>query len=588
MRVEDMGSNGPAEPATAEFEIGKDHSGNDSQTSSLPTMLFDVLKTVTADHGAAAARLGRLAFPRQRQRLPIDTPNFIAITSRGSVPHMTPDVVTRHTQLRGAYMALEDFVELSQKRKSPALYKAPTALTKNGSTSTSISSRDMAEDSSTTSSTRALHFYTATPASQTVVLAARRHPAVTAPMGNGTDHVSLFTSTGFQKLSVADYCAAVRDVRPDIAIPLADLTYGYAERGNRSSNPKRQVRMVERTEDWIANFFTYCSSSTKNPGALSEMSPSESRVLDHTAIFAPTLPVPYPIQWDYLNRLAQDHRAHVSGLAVYDADILADLGEYPLLTPLPRLSMEFFVTPQQILRQVQLGMDLFTVPFVNTASDAGIAMTFRFPPPSSPPTTEGQNGGADTEPLGIDMWSGEHRIAVEPLLKGCTCYACTRHHRAFLHHLLNAKEMLGWTLLQIHNNHIMSEFFAGIRKVLAEENQSADGFNEYCRQFQLRYESELPKGTGERPRARGYHFKAEAGQAKINKPAFQKYESAVGEIKNIAGDGVAEEDRTLVEEQAGLAVTGVAGEGMETPVFPEGVAGDLVKKGFAEVDVTKQ
>lgn len=74
-----------------------------SQTS---TMRFDLLKTVALDHGAA--RVGRLAFHRQRARLPIDTPNFIAITSRGSVPHMTPDVVTRHTQLGGAYMALED------------------------------------------------------------------------------------------------------------------------------------------------------------------------------------------------------------------------------------------------------------------------------------------------------------------------------------------------------------------------------------------------------------------------------------------------------------------------------------------------
>ncbi|KXJ93451.1 tRNA-guanine(15) transglycosylase-like protein [Microdochium bolleyi] len=557
-------------------ESAQEGAPGDSQT---PTMLFDVLKTVAVHHcGGTGARLGRLAFPRQRQRLPIDTPNFIAITSRGSVPHMTPDVVTRHTQLGGAYMALEDFVELSQKRKSPALYKVSTALASGNENTTSPSSDK-----------GPLHFYTATPPSQTVVLAARRHPAVTAPMGNGSDHVSLFTSTGFQKLSVDDYCAAVRDVRPDVAVPLADLTYGYAETGNRSSNPKRQIRMVERTEDWIAKFMTYADLPRKDPAPAA----STSRVLDHTAVFAPTLPVPYPIQWDYLNRLAQDHRQHISGLAVYDADILADLGDYPALTPLPRLSMDFFVTPQQILRQVQLGMDLFTVPFINTASDAGIAMTFQFLPPSPETETSSAGGGNDIEPLGIDMWSDDHRVAVEPLLKGCTCYVCTKHHRAFLQHLLNAKEMLGWTLLQIHNHHVMSQFFADIRKVLAEEQAAAAApgtFEEHCRRFQLRYESELPKGTGERPRARGYHFKAEAGQAKINKPAFQKYETADEGANTGSNDanGSNEEDRALAGEQAGLAVTGAAADGAETPVVPEGDAGDLVKKGFAEVDVTKQ
>ncbi|KAH7033593.1 tRNA-guanine(15) transglycosylase-like protein [Microdochium trichocladiopsis] len=527
-------------------------------------MLFEILKNVKLDHGAA--RVGRLALPRQRARLPIDTPNFIAITSRGSVPHMTPDVVTRHTQLAGAYMALEDFVELSQKRKSPALYKA-SAVLNGGLNQTSSPPSETDTSSTSTSSKGALHFYTATPPSQTIVLAARRHPAVTAPMGNGVDYVSLFTSTGFQKLKVDDYCDAVADVRPDVAVPLADLTYGYAEAGNRLANPKRQLRMVERTEDWVANFFARCTG-----GAGGGAAGAGKKVLDNTAVFAPTLPVPYSMQWDYLNRLSQDHREHISGLAIYDADILADLGDYPALTPLPRMSMDFFMSPHNILRQVQLGMDLFTVPFINTASDAGIAMTFQFLPPA------GDNTGTGVMPLGIDMWSETHRVAVKPLLEGCTCYVCTKHHRAFLQHLLNAKEMLGWTLLQIHNHHIVSQFFADIRKVLSEE--SPETFDDYCRQFQLRYDSELPKGTGERPRARGYHFKAEAGQAKINKPAWEKFEASDSQLN-------AGLERVSAKGQVGSVATGAALEGTETPVVPEGTASELVEKGFAEVDSGK-
>lgn len=55
--------------------------------------------------GGAAARLGRLIVP---DRKPVDTPNFIDTASRGAIPHLTIDVLTKHTEVNGAYMALED------------------------------------------------------------------------------------------------------------------------------------------------------------------------------------------------------------------------------------------------------------------------------------------------------------------------------------------------------------------------------------------------------------------------------------------------------------------------------------------------
>lgn len=66
-------------------------------------MRFEIIKGALKD--GAAARVGRLAFAG---RLPIDTPNFIGMTSRGALPHMTPDNVGKHLQVTGAYMALED------------------------------------------------------------------------------------------------------------------------------------------------------------------------------------------------------------------------------------------------------------------------------------------------------------------------------------------------------------------------------------------------------------------------------------------------------------------------------------------------
>jgi len=67
-------------------------------------MKFDLIKTAV-QNGGAAARLGRMAL---KGRLPVDTPNFFGITSRGVVPHVTPDNVSKHLKTTGAYMALED------------------------------------------------------------------------------------------------------------------------------------------------------------------------------------------------------------------------------------------------------------------------------------------------------------------------------------------------------------------------------------------------------------------------------------------------------------------------------------------------
>lgn len=51
------------------------------------------------------ARLGELAI---KERSVIRTPNFLAVASRGVVPHITPDVLSEHTVIGGVHMALED------------------------------------------------------------------------------------------------------------------------------------------------------------------------------------------------------------------------------------------------------------------------------------------------------------------------------------------------------------------------------------------------------------------------------------------------------------------------------------------------
>lgn len=54
----------------------------------------------------------------------------------------------------------------------------------------------------------------------------------------------------------------------------------------------------------------------------------------------------------------------------------------------------------------------------------------------------------------------------EPLVPGCGCYTCTHYSRAYLHHLLKAKEMLFATLATIHNEYYTVQLVAGIRETM--------------------------------------------------------------------------------------------------------------------------
>ena len=50
-------------------------------------------------------RLGELFHPN---RIPIETPHYIALSSRGAVPHLSQDMMRSSTSIKGIYAALED------------------------------------------------------------------------------------------------------------------------------------------------------------------------------------------------------------------------------------------------------------------------------------------------------------------------------------------------------------------------------------------------------------------------------------------------------------------------------------------------
>ncbi|EPE27930.1 tRNA-guanine transglycosylase [Glarea lozoyensis ATCC 20868] len=414
-------------------------------------MSFETLKS-NIQH-TTTARLGKLGISGRKD---IETPNFFSIGSRGVVPHLTPDVISAHAQFSGIHMALEDFIERATTGTPPVM--------------------NVPGDSP-------LHTFTALPSHFTTLLAPRRTPAVSAPTGNSNTAISIFTSTGFQVLPNKAYTTYITKLSPDLAVGLADVPYGTVP------GTKRIAKMGDRTETWLTELLA------AKP--------------ERTAIFAPILPIDSNAQSEYLNHL-DDIADRIHGLAFYDPNTLPDIPATTALTRLPRLSLSEPRSPSQILRQIALGMDIFTIPFINSATDAGIALDFSFPSPKT------KSESTAPLPLGTDMWAATHSTSLLPLSESCTCYACTAHHRAYIQHLLSAKEMLGWALLQIHNHAMLSAFFSAIRTSIA-----AGTFEEDSDVFARVWESEMPEKTGQGPRVRGYHYKSEGpGEGKKNKAAW--------------------------------------------------------------------
>jgi queuine tRNA-ribosyltransferase len=68
----------------------------------------------------------------------------------------------------------------------------------------------------------------------------------------------------------------------------------------------------------------------------------------------------------------------------------------------------------------------------------------------------------------MNMFNARYELDDRPIEEGCGCEACRNYSRAYIRHLLKAKEMLGMRLCVIHNlyfyNHLMEEIREAIRE----------------------------------------------------------------------------------------------------------------------------
>ena len=83
------------------------------------------------------------------------------------------------------------------------------------------------------------------------------------------------------------------------------------------------------------------------------------------------------------------------------------------------------------------------------------------------PTRAGRTARAYTSRGVLNLRNARHAGDAGPLDPACGCLACTRHSRAYLHHLFRAGEMLGPMLLTAHNLTYYADLMAGMRAAIA-------------------------------------------------------------------------------------------------------------------------
>ena len=102
-------------------------------------------------------------------------------------------------------------------------------------------------------------------------------------------------------------------------------------------------------------------------------------------------------------------------------------------------------TPANILEAVDRGVDFFDCVY---------------------PSRNGRHGHVYTNHGKLNLFNAKYELDERPIEEGCQCPACRHHSRAYIRHLLKAKEMLGMRLCVLHNLYFYNTMMTEIRAAI--------------------------------------------------------------------------------------------------------------------------
>ena len=104
-------------------------------------------------------------------------------------------------------------------------------------------------------------------------------------------------------------------------------------------------------------------------------------------------------------------------------------------------------TPENILEGVERGVDFFDCVY---------------------PARNGRHGHVYTSRGKRNLFNKQYEKDMSPIEEGCQCPTCRTYSRAYIRHLLKAKEMLGMRLCVLHNLYFYNNMMEEIRDALEE------------------------------------------------------------------------------------------------------------------------
>ena len=104
-------------------------------------------------------------------------------------------------------------------------------------------------------------------------------------------------------------------------------------------------------------------------------------------------------------------------------------------------------TPANILEAVDRGVDFFDCVY---------------------PSRNGRHGHVYTNHGKLNLFNAKYELDERPIEEGCQCPACRTYSRAYIRHLLKAKEMLGMRLCVLHNLYFYNTMMEEIREAIEQ------------------------------------------------------------------------------------------------------------------------
>jgi queuine tRNA-ribosyltransferase subunit QTRTD1 len=246
-----------------------------------------------------------------------------------------------------------------------------------------------------------------------VTFASFRDTAISqGTLNNGNNFMTIKGCQGERKVEMDSFTDFVKRLSPDITTPLTDTLY------EASPGSKRVSRAVTRSLSLLDTFVE--NSSTPVFGYIQGSNILNERI--RSAVETSKRNVKgYVLEGFFVGELESERHEIIDQVI----DVLPPSG----VRVLPGAN-----SFQEIVIAINQGVDLFDSGFIVNLSENGKALI---------------DLEYSEKDYFLDIKESKYKNDFNPLSLECNCFCCKNHTRAYIHHLLDCNEILGYVLLSL-------------------------------------------------------------------------------------------------------------------------------------------